>query len=239
MSLPEYGLEGQMIVKSVGNMNTVKEILNFLFQLKDNNNREWFKGNKQEYDRVRALWEQDVERLRLRMIAWEPELVRQPLKDCFYRIYRDIRFTTDKSPYKNHFAVAFSPYGRKTNRAAYYFQIGTDQTGLYGGIWNATPEMVRKLRRAIYDNEEEFSEIAGSIFGDGMYSLVGEQLKKTPKGFDSNHPLAGYVRYRQLGIWCGISTRELVEAEDWTDIVSDRFHRLKAMNDFINYSFDE
>lgn len=220
-------------------MNSLSQILGFLGQLASNNNREWFRANKDTYDSLRAAWVRDIELLRERMAVWEPELRRQPLNDCFYRIYRDTRFSPDKTPYKTYFSVAFSPYGRKTLRAAYYFQTGICESGIYGGIWNAGSDMVRKLRRAISDNDEEFSGIITPILGKGGYSLTGEALKTAPKGFSPDDPMIEFLRRKQLGVWRGITPEELMSAEDWTETVSEEFRRLKPLTDFINYSFDE
>lgn len=220
-------------------MSFISDLLSFLNDLSRNNNREWFKGNKDKYDDLRNRWITEIERLRMRMIQWEPELARQPLKDCFYRIYRDVRFKQDKTPYKTHFSVCFSPYGRKTDYAAYYFQIGTDESGVYGGIWCADNQMVKKLRKAISDNEEEFGKIADQLFAHPEFSLVGEQLKTAPKGFSTDDPMIKYLRYKELGIWGEISAEKLAKQKDWTETVSEMFRLLKPITDFINYSFDE
>lgn len=98
----------------------ISRLYDFLRELQANNNREWFAAHKEEYDSLRSLWLDDVDRLIGLMSQWEPQLRALKAKDCVYRIYRDTRFSTDKTPYKVYFSAAFSPWGRKTHRAAYY-----------------------------------------------------------------------------------------------------------------------
>lgn len=218
-------------------MNFISELYSFLEELDRNNNREWFNAHKEEYLTLRAVWDRDIAVLRETMSAWDPEFLRQPLKDCSYRIYRDIRFSNDKTPYKTYFSAAFSPYGRKTLRAAYYFEIGLRDSCVYGGIWHATPEMVRKIRRAISDNSEEFAEIMEEI--EGRFSVVGERLKTAPKGFSPDDPMIDYLKVKQIGLYSPLGRKELESADNWVETVSERFRMLKRFTDFINYSIDE
>ena len=105
-------------------MYYTEQLFDFFQRLDNNNNRPWFQANKEEYDYLRNLWLQDIDRLLALMKEWEPELSGQTSKTCVYRIYRDTRFSPDKTPYKRFFSAAFSPWGKKTHRACYYLQMG-------------------------------------------------------------------------------------------------------------------
>ncbi|MDE5921701.1 MAG: DUF2461 domain-containing protein, partial [Paramuribaculum sp.] len=114
----------------------MKELHRFLGELAVNNNREWFAANRQRYDRLRQLWLDDVDRLIAAMAQWEPAVAGFMARDVTYRIYRDTRFSPDKSPLKTYFSSAPGPYGRHSARAGYYLETGVDgRNGLYGGLW--------------------------------------------------------------------------------------------------------
>lgn len=222
---------------SRNNTKTVRQLYRFLSELAENNNREWFNAHKETYLTLRKQWEDNIARLRQTLIQHQPELIRQPAKDISYRIYRDIRFSNDKTPYKTYFAAAITPYGRKTDRAAFYFELSPLRNEIYTGIWKATPQMVRKLRQAISDNSEEFTEIMEPLIPE--YNLAGETLKTAPKGFSTDDPMLPYLRQKQLAIHRHIPQEQILEATDWTEIIAQEYLRLKPFNDFINYSLDE
>ena len=97
-----------------------KKILTFLSRVAMNNNREWFHAHKDEYDAARQEWEQGVEQALKRIVAFDPEVASQTVKDCTYRFYRDTRFSSDKSPYKNHFGAYICAKGKKALRGGYW-----------------------------------------------------------------------------------------------------------------------
>lgn len=227
-------------------MNYTIQLFDFFHRLDENNNRPWFHEHKDEYDFLRECWIKDIDKLLALMTQWEPDLAGQTAKNCVYRIYRDTRFSPDKTPYKRFFSAAFSPWGRKTNRACYYLQMGvTDpdrhlNSGLYGGMWCPDSDMLRKVRTAIVDNDEEFSEIIEnkefkSIFPD--FDL-GDKLKTVPRGFDKNSKFAEILKMKNIGKYCPAG-EAFFTREDWVEETARRFSLLKPFIDFINYSIDE
>ena len=101
-------------------INTLGEVFAFLKELQHNNNREWFAAHKQQYDYLRDTWLNDLQSLIAQMSDYDPSLRGVQAKDCAYRIYRDIRFSADKTPYKTYFSAVIGAKGRKTSQAAYY-----------------------------------------------------------------------------------------------------------------------
>jgi len=220
-------------------------LFDFLHQVATNNNREWFHAHKGEYDELRALWMEELDRLIALMTAWEPQLASQSARSCAYRFYRDTRFSQDKSPYKTFFSAAISPWGRKLPRAGFYLHMGIDEenlwggSGLYGGIWCPDTAMLNKLRHAIVDNIDEFEEIINNPeFVKHFPSWIGDSLKNVPKGWDKDHPQAGLSKLKEYGRLC--SCKEAFFRDPaWVEIAAHRFSLLKPLIDFLNYSLDE
>ncbi len=221
--------------------NYIPRLYEFLREVACNNNREWFRANKSRYDELRELWLADLDRLLSMMSVYEPGLVSQSAKTCAYRFYRDTRFSLDKSPYKTFFSAAISPMGRNAARAAYYLQIDIrpEESGLYGGLWCPDAAMLRKMRNAIVDNIEEFQEIINNPKLEKYYpGWLGDKLKTIPKGWDKNHPQAELLKLKSYGRYCRCDER-FFSGERWVETAAERFHVIKPLIDFINYSLDE
>lgn len=216
------------------------ELFSFLRELSVNNNRPWFHANKSRYEAVRTPWLSELDRLIALMSMWSPELSGQTSSTSAFRIYRDTRFTQDKTPLKTYFSAAISPHGRKTTRACYYLHIGLDGTsGLYGGIWCPDASQLRKLRHAIVDNIEEFEEIINAPeFMKAFPEWCGERLKTVPKGWARNHPQAELLRLKEYGRFCPCPEKYFTTG-DWVEKTSERFHLLQPLINFLNYSLDE
>ena len=117
----------------------VADIISFLSELQKNNNRVWFQENKERYDGLRQLFIQDVQKLIDRISLFDPEVSGMEAKDCLFRIYRDIRFSPNKLPYKSHFAAYIARGGRSSDRGGYYIHIEPGNCMLSGGIWCPEP----------------------------------------------------------------------------------------------------
>ena len=109
----------------------MKELLSFLRDLENNNNREWFQTNKERYLCVQKTWNTFCENLIQEIGTYDPDIARLTLRECTYRIYRDTRFSKDKTPYKTHFGVFLAKGGKKSMHAGYYFHIGTGTADTY------------------------------------------------------------------------------------------------------------
>lgn len=223
-------------------MYYIKELFDFLDALAENNNRPWFEQHRPAYDRLRELWLADIDRMIGLMSEWDSSLSAQTARQCAYRIYRDTRFSKDKTPYKTFFSAAICCNGRKSPYAGYYISVGGTinlEQGLYGGIWCPTPEMLRKLRHAIVDNIEEWNEIVDSPEMKRIYpEWCSSSLKTIPKGWDRNHPQAFYLRMTNYGKYFPCS-REFFLTPDWPEKAAELFSVLHPFVRFINYSIDE
>lgn len=222
------------------NTNYVPRLYDFLRQLAANNNREWFAANKPLYLELRQLWEEDINRLIACMSSWEPRLSHLTAKTAAFRIYRDIRFSNDKSPFKTYFSAAFSQYGKMTHRACYYLHMdGTPEGGLYGGAWCPDSAMLRKIRKAIVDNIEEFEAIVNDpAMQEAFPQWYCNMLKTVPKGYDRDHPQAQYLRMKDYGRFAPTDPKMFCDPA-WPEIVAERFSKIQPFVEFLNYSLDE
>lgn len=218
-------------------------LFDFFEQLAANNNREWFHANKAEYDELRELWLADLDRMIAAMQQWQPELAGITARQSAYRIYRDTRFSTDKTPYKTFFSAAVSPFGRSSEYAGCYIQIGiggfAESNCLYGGIWCPASPVLRKLRHAIVDNIEEWEEITSNPDLKKHFTICSSSsLKTIPKGWPKDHPQAHWLRMNDYGLEANLG-REFFMTPDWPEKAAKLFSYVKPFNDFLNYSINE
>ena len=215
-------------------------IFDFFNRLSRNNNREWFNTHKDEYMQLRAQWIDDVQRfINIISESW-PEIRYTEAKRCTYRIYRDTRFSPDKTPYKTHIGSFIVP--RKDIPAAgLYLHAGIipAENGIYTGIWHPEPAQLKKLRRAIDTNSEEWLGIvenpAMSAAFDGWF---GDAVKTAPKGYDKNHPLIKYLRLKDIGVFAHIPDSAFTD-HSWVNIAADKAKAALPLGNFINYSLTE
>jgi uncharacterized protein (TIGR02453 family) len=177
-----------------------RDTLSFLKRLKRNNRREWFNPRKHEYEAyVRDPMFAVLERLAVDMRAIAPELLVGP--KSMYRIYRDVRFSENKQPYKTHVAASFwhRDLG-KGGGAGMYFHISPDGVWVGGGMYHPEAPQLLKVRERIADNVQHFRSIVEApAFKRSLDGgLEGEQLSLVPRGFPKDHAAADYLRYRQF-----------------------------------------
>lgn len=184
----------------------MKEVITFLQGLEANNNREWFNSHKDDYVAVQSRFNSFVERLIPAIAAFDDTVEGLSAKDCTYRIYRDTRFSSDKSPYKLHIGTFICPGGKKSGFAGYYFQVGPHDDGytagnmLAAGHYCLDAAALRVLREDIAGGGTEFSDIVGKARG---FSLEEDnKLKRVPNGFPKDCACAEYLKYRSYCLDC-------------------------------------
>lgn len=174
--------------------------LEFLQQLKKHNNRSWFQSHKEAYEQcVKQPMEELVVLIGEGLRRFAPEIVAEP-KLSIYRIYRDTRFSRDKTPYKTHTAAVFPVRGLPKNSGpGLYFHVSPEEVLIGGGIYMPDAGLLRAVREQIATHPKQFLEIvAGRSFRKAFGELEGEQLQSMPKGFAADHPAARYLRYKQF-----------------------------------------
>jgi uncharacterized protein (TIGR02453 family) len=174
--------------------------LSFLRSLKRNNDREWFKARKDRYERdVRQPMVAVVEQLALDFKGFAPELVASP-KTSLYRIYRDTRFSADKSPLKTHVAANFPWRGLQRHQGAgLYFEIAPQWVWIGGGMYAPEPPQLVKVRAHIAETWPELEKLSrAKKFVALLGELGGEKLTRVPRGYPSDHPAAERLRHKQF-----------------------------------------
>jgi uncharacterized protein (TIGR02453 family) len=182
------------------------DTLKFLRALKRNNDREWFRARREEYDRhVREPMIAVIEHLARDFQRIAPEIVAAP-KVSLYRIYRDTRFSEDKTPLKTHAAAVFPTRGLpKHEGAGFYFEVAPGWVWIGGGLYAPPPPQLLRVREHIATTWPRVKRIATSkTFTTNVSQLDGEQLTRVPRGFATGHPAADYLKHRQF-----IAGREL------------------------------
>ena len=221
-------------MKSASN---ISEIMAFLRQLAINNDRIWFKARKEQFDILRRAWEQDMERLIGLVADFDPQARGLAVKDSVYRIYRDIRFSHDKSPYKTYFSGVIGRGGRHTVQSCYYVHFGVDKMMLCGGIWWPEKPILEQLRGLIDAEPEEFLAIINHPDFTSRYEWMSRSLKTMPKGYPADHPLAKYLKMKEYLLVKDID-EDYCDCDDWVERVASDLQPLKPLNDFLNYVFE-
>lgn len=216
-------------------------VLAFLDQLKANNNRDWFQAHKAEYEHARLTYQQAVQFLLNALAVTDSELLGLEAKDCCYRIYRDIRFSHDKTPYKTYFGAYLAKGGRKSSRAGYYFHLEADRCFLVGGLWCPEPEPLKIVRQSIYENEEELIEIMEqpnfkSTFGDFDRE---DMLKRMPAAYlHANVRQPDWLKLKSFVVSRKVDQAYFYKA-DWKTDALATFQQVYPLNRFLNYALDE
>ena len=218
------------------NKNTFK----FLNELKLNNNRDWFMQNKCDYDNIRLDFESDVEQLLTLISTFDNEIANVQTKQCVYRIYRDMRFSFDKTPYKTNLGAFISKLGKKLERAGYSLHIEPGCSMVCAGLWFPSPALLKAQRRAIYENIEEFNDIINEhSFTENFGGLNFENsLKKLPIGFDKDFEFPELLKLKDFGVVKYLPD-DFFFKKDWTKEVATFYKSAKPLNDFLNYTIDE
>lgn len=215
----------------------ISDVIGYLELLQQHNDRVWFKANRQLYDEVRIPWERDMARLITLVGRYDDNVRGLDVKGCVYRIYRDIRFSHDKSPYKNYFSGVLGRGGRHTVMSGNYvhFQPGNIMVG--GGIWWPEKPILDKLRALIDAEPDEFLQIVENPEFTSRYHWECNTLKSMPHDYPKDHPLARYIKMKE---YIAMMRPELdyFDCDDWVERVADDLRHLMPLHNFLNYVFD-
>jgi uncharacterized protein (TIGR02453 family) len=172
------------------------EMVTFFRGLKRNNRREWFQPRKHLFEEhVKKPMAELVEALNSELSKFAPEHVSDPQKAIF-RIYRDTRFSPDKTPYKTQIAASFGRRGGELSSVSgFYFSVSSDQVEVAGGVYHPPPDTTLLVRTHIAENYEELRRIlAGKKVRERLGELKGDELTRAPKGFDPRHPAIDLIK---------------------------------------------
>lgn len=210
-------------------------ILKFLNALAKNNNREWFDKNKPKYLAAKEEFDAVVIQLLNDLTAFDSSLTGLDPKKLTFRIYRDVRFSKDKRPYKNNFGASFSATGKGMGTPGYYFQIQPGNKSFVGiGLFMPEPEKLAKIRQEIDYNGEKLEQ----IFNDKKFKSNfkkfwdEEALKKAPKGYPADHPHVEWLKLKSFIVMREFKDSEVTDKKFMKQVVGV-LKSSKPLNDFL------
>lgn len=223
----------------------MKDILEFLSELHDNNCREWFEANKARYRAVLAQHNANVERLIELISRFDPTVEGLKVSDATYRIYRDTRFSKDKTPYKDFMSTFIVRGGKRSGYGGYYLHISpkghTWGEGSFLAAGNVCPEpdVLRSIREEIEDNAPL---MVGNIERSGFRLDSSNALKRTPRGFSLATEYEHLLRQREIIVSHSLSSEWFMQ-EDWIERTAELFRGCKPLLDQVNraieYAYEE
>jgi uncharacterized protein (TIGR02453 family) len=214
------------------------EILRFLRELRKNNNREWFELNKAFYQKSKKSFESFVLSLIQIIKSIDPGIGSPEPKDCIFRIYRDVRFSVDKVPYKTNFGAFINRGGKKSQTAGYYFHIEPGEIFISGGIYMPASPVLKAIREAIFDEPDSFKAIISHPdFKKYFPGLAGERLKTAPQGYPKDHPDIDLLKFKSYYVYRPLDEKTL-SSPMLEDEVGKTFVQLKTFNDYLNQAIE-
>ncbi len=208
----------------------MKNILNFLEGLNVNNTKEWFDAHKDEYLQAKSEFEQLVAELIKEIASFDPSIADLEAKKCIFRINRDVRFSSDKRPYKSNFGASFTPGGKKSPLAGYYIHIQPGASFIGGGIYMPEANILKAVRQEIDYNLKEFENILdNSLFKSTFGGLANEgKLSRPPKGYDIDNPANEYLKNKHFIVLRNSTDSEILRK----DFLQQTIKGYKAMYPF-------
>lgn len=216
--------------------------LDFLKKLKLNNSREWFEQNRDLYENYRKGILQLTENLLKELSKIDPLILQANLdpKKCLTRVNRDLRFSKDKTPYKNYVLVVLNKNYPQPNKAGYFIHIEPENCSVGGGVWQTTPEYLKKIRQEIDYSFTDINKIITTpkfkkTFPNGIQG-VGK-MKKIPEGYDETNPAIELLKMK------GFCTKEpindnILTGKTCIQTIIDSFKTSKPLIDFINKAIE-
>lgn len=212
----------------------LRAAIDFLGKLQLHNNREWFEKNRGEYDQARAAFEIFIDTL-IHDLGRHENLKGATAKDSIFRIYRDVRFAKDKSPYKTNMGAEIVAGGRKSGRVGYYVHLAPrDESMIAGGLYMPSSEQIAKFRKAIARDAKPFKRIlAAKDFQKFFGTLEPEKLKTAPLGYARDHPEIELLKWKQVVVYHPLSDAQ-VFAPNFTPYTLGVFKAMKPFLDYLN-----
>lgn len=218
-----------------------KDSLQFLNDLKANNNRDWFLDNKKRYETFKKDYHQLIADFLDIMKPLDSSLEMLEPKKCAFRINRDIRFSKDKSPYKDHLGVWLSGGVKGKNRSGYYVHISQNASFIAGGCYCPEAGDLKKIRKEIAFFYEDLEEILTEKkfkkeFGD-FDRAEKNTLKNPPRGYEKEHPAIEFLKLKSFETSQKFEIKEVLK-EDFVSKMSAKLILIKPLNEFINRALD-
>ena len=211
--------------------------MTFLKNLGKNNNRDWLQANKPAFEAAKQDFANFVSDLIGRISKFDPAVGGLLPESCIFRIYRDIRFSKDKKPYKSNFGAYISPGGKKSAAPGYYVHLEPGKSFLAAGKHNPDSSELLLIRSAIAKRTDEFLKIIKArSFQKCFGEIHGERLKTTPKGFPADHKAIEYLKLKTIMAYVELHDDKFVTSKEFSTYVASACKETKALVDFLRGS---
>lgn len=215
------------------------DIFTFLNDLKHNNNRDWFAENKPRYEAVKQLFLDNVGELLAGLTVIDPGVADLDPKKCVFRIYRDVRFSKDKLPYKSNMGTFFVEGGKKSGNAGYYLHLEPGRCFIGGGIHMPPSNILKAVRTEVYNFPEDITALTeDSAFKEAFGGISGEKLKKAPQGFDKDFEHLELLKFKSYTVGRPVS-EELLTGERGKAEILRYFKTMQPLIAFLNRAVKE
>ena len=216
-----------------------KSTLNFLKAIKKNNNKEWFDKNKPRYLAAKENIENFIGEILKHIIAFDKRYAGLEAKKCTYRIYRDVRFSKNKTPYKSNLGASINIGGKKVMNAGFYIHIEPGKSLMACGMWMPPADQLKKIRQEIDYNAKEFHKILNNkTFKKNCGEIDKEYtLKTTPKGYSKEHPEMEFLKLTSFIAWHEFKDA-VVMKKNFAKEVGKVAESMKPFIDFLNAALD-
>jgi uncharacterized protein (TIGR02453 family) len=216
--------------------------IHFLKQLNKNNNKPWFDANRKIYEAAKADFASFIQQVIDQYGKTDPSVSHLAAKECMFRINRDVRFSKDKSPYKNNFVASIEKGGKKAvSSAGYYFHLQPGQAFTGGGIWMPQAEDLKKVRQEIDYNLTDFKKIIAAKAFKTVYGNLSQEaeykLSRVPKGYEADNPAAEYIKLKSFIAMVRIDD-SILTSKDLIKKTIGAFNALRPLIEFINTSIE-
>ena len=218
-----------------------KGTIEFLKQLRKNNRKEWFDANREKYLLAKANVDAFVDDAIKAFSSFDRSLTGLKAKDCVFRIYRDVRFSKDKRPYKTNMGASINAGGKKMEVAGYYLHIEPGGSLIAGGRWMPSSDHLKKIRQEIDYNGKQLHKILADknfkkLFG-GLDSSDEYKLSRPPKGYDKDHKDIELLKLSSYLVWHEFSDKDVL-SKDFLKKLTTTAKTMKPLLDFLNTAID-
>jgi uncharacterized protein (TIGR02453 family) len=217
----------------------MQDVLNFLSELKENNNKEWFDLHRDRYEQSRKKVLFLTELIIHEIASFDQEIGVQNAKDCVFRIFRDVRFLADKTPYKTNMGSFIVKGGKKSFNAGYYVHIEPGASFVGGGSYCPPADALKAIRTEIFDHPEEFKKLVFNESFRKVYpELWDDKLKTPPKGFPKEFQDIDLLKYKSYAFGSNLTDEE-VKSETFVSKVVNSLRELHPVNRFLNEAMEK
>jgi uncharacterized protein (TIGR02453 family) len=206
----------------------------FLADLAENNRRDWFEEHRAEYQDLREQFTAFVGEIIERTADFDERIRWKDPKECLFRIYRDVRFSNDKSPYKTTFSAYVSEQNRRGAPPGYYLEV--DEKGVMlaaAGIWLPPADVLARLRASLAEHPERFEKVLRARgFRKAFGELQGDRLTRPPRGYTAETPLIEHIKRKSYIVWRETDAREITH-DDALTYVTDSFRTARPLVEWV------